>query len=215
MKHNTRITFTGRFTDEIRSVFNSISEQYPDYSDQQIVAEIIANSKTGTENQSLLDELEDLRTSKDNLVIEINSLKETIDSKDAQISQLSEKDSTTDVNVYKEQIHLLTEQLEKLSQEKEAAEKRANHNAKLLQTADLSKHELKQGEYIVKLDSVADEMLQLTVKRLNEKLKTDSITPSLIFSDLFVKYTIERPCDFAYPPQIPKTEVKVIIDRHK
>lgn len=213
MKHNERKTFGARFSDEIRAIFNEISEQYPDYNDQQIVTEIIARTKAPVLNDDLQNEIEDLRAANESLILEIEHHKE-----DLQKMNLRFKNAeihNADVEALQEQLMLITQQNEELTKQLQDAEQRANHNAQLLQAADLTKHELQKGEYIVKLDDVANEMMQVTVNRLREKLNDPNISPAIIFADLFVKYTVERPCDFAYPPQIPKAEIKVIISKYR
>lgn len=216
MKHNERKTFSARFTDEIREIFNEISDLYPEYNDQQIVTEIITRAKAPVPNYDVQNEIEDLQAVNDNLLIEIEDLKHALQTKNVEIQELkSTVHETADVEALEEQLLIVTQNNEELTKQLSDAEQRANHNATLLEVADLSKHELQTGEYIVKLDDVANEMMQVMVNRLRKKMQDPSISPALIFSDLFVKYTVQRPCDFAYPPQISKDEVKVIISRYR
>ena len=64
--------------------------------------------------------------------------------------------------------------------------------------------------YLVPKSKVIDALMDLTVERLAEKLKQE-ITPAHIFTDMFLRYTIEKKARWFYPFVISDTEIKEIL----
>lgn len=219
MKHDERKQLSARFSDKIRNKFNEVSENYPELTDQQIIETIIDNcnsdtsvdsnllaeyeqkiSSLATQVQQLEDcanEIEDLRAANESLHIQI-----------AELQNSSTQDN--DEAIYELQLKLDT------------AQKEANENARLLQQKQHDFELLKKqssepvpGMYTVRLDDMADELMQITVNRLQEMYNDNTITAEKILTDLFVKYTAKRPSDFAYPLVIKSGEVQLIASKHR
>ena len=93
MKHDSRKTFTGRFTDGIRKKFNEMSELNPDYTDSQIVEEIVKQcaANVQTDNSAVIDnlqsELDNLTAERDNLVASNGELTAKIEKLTAECEQ--------------------------------------------------------------------------------------------------------------------------------
>lgn len=71
-----------------------------------------------------------------------------------------------------------------------------------------------KDKIIVTLQEPAATFLELTASRLSAKFERD-VTPAEILTDLFVKYTIENPCDFAFPVVISNAEAKEIVKKFR
>lgn len=68
----------------------------------------------------------------------------------------------------------------------------------------------KNRYYFVPKSKVIDALMELTVQRLTEKLKQE-ITPAHIFTDMFLRYTIEKKARWFYPFVISDAEIKEIL----
>lgn len=68
----------------------------------------------------------------------------------------------------------------------------------------------KKKNYLVPKSKVIDALMELTVERLTEKLKQE-ITPAHIFTDMFLRYTIEKKARWFYPFVISDAEIKEIL----
>lgn len=204
-KHDGRTQLGGRFTEKIRVKFNEISDKDENLTDIQVIEKIIDEA----EQNSNSDEIEDLKAANDNLQQTCDTQAEELQN---MINQFNSKGNTDEI--LQNQIIEKDEKILELEQKLQQSINVSNENARLLQAYELENTQPKPGQYIVNLGDVADELLQLTQKRLEDKLK-QKITPGQILADLFVKYTVEQPCDFAYPLLINKTEIKVIMDSHK
>jgi predicted RNase H-like nuclease (RuvC/YqgF family) len=218
MKHDERKQLSARFSDKIRNKFNEVSENYPELTDQQIIETIIDNCNSDTSvDSNLLAEYEQKISSLatqvqqlEDCANEIEDLRAANESLHIQIA--ADNSSSTD---YDEKIH-------KLQLKLDTAQKEANENARLLQQKqhdfDLLKKQSSEpvpGMYTVRLDDMADELMQITVNRLQDMYNDNTITAEKILTDLFVKYTAKRPSDFAYPLVIKSGEVQLIASKHR
>lgn len=222
MKHDSRKTFSGRFTDSVRAKFNEVSEQFPDYTDSQIVEEIVKQcaANVQTDNSAVIDnlqsELDNLTAERDNLVASNDELTAKIEELKAECEQWKQTANENGVGASAKdaEVEKLQEENKVLKSNLAAYEHLQEENENLHKQIAVLQNPQK-GSYTVHLGDVASEMMELTVNRLKDRLKTEDITPEKILVDLFVKYTKERPCDFAYPLVISKTESQMIIDRHR
>lgn len=71
-----------------------------------------------------------------------------------------------------------------------------------------------KDKIIVTLQEPAATFMELTASRLSANFERD-VTPAEILTDLFVKYTIENPCDFAFPVVISNAEAKEIVKKFR
>ena len=222
MKHDSRKTYSGRFTDSVRAKFNEVSEQFPDYTDSQIVEEIVNQcaANVHTDNSAVIaelqNELEKLTAERDNLVAnndELTAKNEKLTTECEQWKQTANENGVG-ASVKDAEVEKLQKENEVLKSNLAAYEHLQEENENLQNQIAVLKNPQK-GSYTVHLGDVASEMMELTVSRLKDRLKTEDITPEKILVDLFVKYTKERPCDFAYPLVISKVESQMIIDRHR
>ncbi len=94
-------------------------------------------------------------------------------------------------------------QIETLEKEIESL-KSNNDNFKMAVLEDKTKN------YLVPKSKVIDSLMELTVERLTEKLKQE-ITPAHIFTDMFLRYTIEKKARWFYPFVISDAEIKEIL----
>lgn len=94
-------------------------------------------------------------------------------------------------------------QIETLEKEIESL-KSNNDNLKMAVLEDKTKN------YLVPKSKVIDALMELTVERLTEKLKQE-ITPAHIFTDMFLRYTIEKKARWFYPFVISDAEIKEIL----
>ena len=94
-------------------------------------------------------------------------------------------------------------QIETLEKEIESL-KSNNDNFKMTVLEDKTKN------YLVPKSKVIDAFMNLTVERLTEKLKQE-ITPAHIFTDMFLRYTIEKKARWFYPFVISDDEIKEIL----
>lgn len=191
--HDYRKTFSGRFSDKIAEKFNEITIDN-DFTDSQVVEAIIDQAQQNANSE----ELENLRTMVDNLKPleeQVAQLEATIADKNAEIKELQEK-------------------LEEIQTEADDWKQEAFESGRKLQGLQLAIDQPKKGSYVVQFPPMADELLQVTVNRLREKLGVPDLTPAQLLQDLFVKYTAKRPADFAYPFVIGKDEFKVIMSRY-
>lgn len=222
MKHDSRKTFSGRFTDSVRAKFNEVSEQFPDYTDSQIVEEIVKQcaANVQTDNSAVIAELQNelkkITAERDNLVASNGELTAKIEELTAECEQWKQTANENGVGASAKdaEVEKLQEENEVLKSNLVAYEHLQEENENLQNQIAVLQNPQK-GSYTVRLGDVASEMMELTVNRLKDRLKTEDITPEKILVDLFVKYTKERPCDFAYPLVISRTESQMIIDRHR
>jgi hypothetical protein len=68
----------------------------------------------------------------------------------------------------------------------------------------------KNRYYFVPKSQVIDALMNLTCQRLSEKMGKE-ITPAHIFTDMFLRYTIEQNAQWFYQFVVPKNEIKEII----
>ena len=141
----------------------------------------------------------------------IQELEDVVAHQNEELKKLRENVSTDNSEVIAE----LEAKNEELIQELKEANQRANDNAQKLTAFQLASEQPKKGVYMVELPPMADELIQVTVNRLREKLNVPDLTPAALLRDLFVKYTAKRPSDFAYPFVISKDEFKVILSRYQ
>ncbi len=94
-------------------------------------------------------------------------------------------------------------QIETLEKEIESL-KSNNDDLKMAVLEDKTKN------YLVPKSKVIDALMELTVERLTEKLKQE-ITPAHIFTDMFLRYTIEKKARWFYPFVISDAEIKEIL----
>ena len=69
---------------------------------------------------------------------------------------------------------------------------------------------VKDKYYLIPKSEVIDNLMELTVERLSEKLKQE-ITPAHVFTDMFLRYTIEKKARWFYPFVISDAEIKEIL----
>ena len=204
MKHDSRKTYSGRFTDSVRAKFNEISEQFPDYTDSQIVEEIVNQcaANVHTDNSAVIAELqsklEDLKAERENLVSINGELSNKIEELTTECEQWKQTANENGVGA---------------SAKDAEVEKLQNEIAILKKQLEASLTPGK-GQYVVNLEPMADELIQVTVNRLREKFAIPELTPSRLLADLFVKYTAKRPANFAYPFVISKDEFNVIMSKY-
>lgn len=210
MKYDDKQTFSGRFTDSIRDKFNEVDAKFPNITTTQLVEQIILE----------LDEAQHAAVSEPdtNLLAEIQDLQSKIAEKDKIIAELQSVDNSE----YEQVIDDLRKVNEDLSTENESLKdenqqlvNERNELSKKLMQIDILKTNPEKGVYTVALPPMADELMQVTVNRLREKLKSTDLTAEKLLIDLFVKYTAKRPADFAYPFVISKDEFNVILAKHK
>lgn len=210
MKYDDKQTFSGRFTDRIRDKFNEVDAKFPNLTTTQLVEQIILE----------LDEAQNAEVAEPdtNLLAEIQDLQAKIAEKDKVIAELQSVDNSEYEQVI-DDLRTVNEDLstenESLKDENQQLVNERNELSKKLMQIDILKTNPEKGVYTVQLGNVANEMMELTVSRLKKKLNVENITPEKILVDLFVKYTKERPCDFAYPLVISKDEFNVILAKHK
>lgn len=209
-KHSNRTQLSARFTEKIRDKFNEISDVNPEFTDGNIIEAIIDQ----TTNNSIIaanEKIEDLQTINDNLTQQIEAQKQEIEALIAQANVSKDGDLETE--------HLQAELFKKngmitdLEAKLQEMTSIANENARLLQAHTLEKQNPKKGTYIVELPPFADEIMQITCNRLQEKLQVP-VQPNTLLTDLFVKYTVEQPADFAFPTVLNKTEIKILISKY-
>lgn len=210
MKYDDKQTFSGRFTDRIRDKFNEVDAKFPNLTTTQLVEQIILE----------LDEAQHAAVAEPdtNLLAEIQDLQAKIAEKDKIIAELQSVDNSEYEQVI-DDLRTVNEDLSSentsLKDENQQLVNERNELSKKLMQVDILKQNPEKGVYTVQLGNVANEMMELTVSRLKKKLNVENITPEKILVDLFVKYTKERPCDFAYPLVISRTEAKMIIDKYR
>ena len=68
----------------------------------------------------------------------------------------------------------------------------------------------KDKYYLIPKSKVIDNFMELTIQRLTDKLGKE-ITPAHIFTDMFLRYTIEKKARWFYPFVISDAEIKEIL----
>ncbi len=68
----------------------------------------------------------------------------------------------------------------------------------------------KDKYYLIPKSKVIDNFIELTIQRLTDKLGKE-ITPAHIFTDMFLRYTIEKKARWFYPFVISDAEIKEIL----
>ena len=68
----------------------------------------------------------------------------------------------------------------------------------------------KDKYYLISKSRVIDTFMELTIQRLTDKLGKE-ITPAHIFTDMFLRYTIEKKARWFYPFVISDAEIKEIL----
>lgn len=144
----------------------------------------------------LLDALENSSTAVDTTLVE--ELQTKLKDNEVSILTLIENNQKSNVLLAEAQT-----QIETLEKEIESL-KSNNDDFKMAVLEDKTKN------YLVPKSKVIDEFMQLTVERLTEKLKQE-ITPAHIFTDMFLRYTIEKKARWFYPFVISDAEIKEIL----
>ena len=180
MKHDSRKTYSGRFTDSVRAKFNEVSEQFPDYTDSQIVESICNECEAaGTGN----DELQKIMEERDSLILQVNEL----------TSQLEEMKSNIDSAAsVQDEVESLKNQLSVLSQEKESI--LTEKEALSTKIANIG-----ENDVLVSMNDRLKLLLDTTVERLNKKYNVDTITAGDLLKKMFIRYTVEQCIEWFYP----------------
>ncbi|HRS19077.1 MAG TPA: hypothetical protein P5243_06220 [Bacteroidales bacterium] len=211
-KHSNRTQLSARFTDKIREKFNEISEVNPEYTDGNIIEAIIDQTiGEGINVIAAQEKIEYLQTINDNLTQQIDAQQQEIDALIAQAN--TAKDGELESEQLQAELFKKNGMIADLEAKLQEMTNIANENARLLQAHTLEKENPKAGTYVVELPPFADEIMQITCNRLREKLQVP-VSPNTLLTDLFVKYTVEQPADFAFPTVLNKTEIKVLISKY-
>lgn len=144
----------------------------------------------------LLDALENSSTAVDTTLVD--ELQTKLNDSEIHNSNLQEDNEKSNILLAQAQT-----QIETLEKEIESL-KSNNDNFKMAVLEDKTKN------YLVPKSKVIDALMELTVERLTEKLKQE-ITPAHIFTDMFLRYTIEKKARWFYPFVISDAEIKEIL----
>lgn len=144
----------------------------------------------------LLDAFENSSNAVDNTLVD--ELQAKLKDNEVSILTLTENNQKSNVLLAEAQT-----QIETLEKEIESL-KSNNDNFKMAVLEDKTKN------YLVPKSKVIDALMELTVQRLTEKLKQE-ITPAHIFTDMFLRYSIEKKARWFYPFVISDAEIKEIL----
>ncbi|MCQ2959567.1 MAG: hypothetical protein MJ198_05190 [Bacteroidales bacterium] len=193
MKYDKKTTFSGRFTDKIRNKFNEIDPaEESSKTTVQVIEEIIDSCEQLEAQLANTDQSNEVY---ENLLAEHNRLKERITEESTANGEELEELRTV-VDIKNAEIEALKESIAELQAELDHATNPA------------------KDKIIVTLQEPAATFMELTASRLSAKFERD-VTPAEILTDLFVKYTIENPCDFAFPVVISNAEAKEIVKKFR
>lgn len=197
-----------RLTPTIKEMYENVSANFPECgTDVQRIEKMCELAADGGKlSTELKQELEKISAILENKEKENEALR-------LNLQQLQAETQTDN----SETLANLQAEIEQLKAELEQANANANENARIAQQLQMQAEnsgKLSQNQVIVTFGDVANELMRVTCKRLTDKLK-QNVTPDKLLIDLFVKYTKQRPSDFAFPFVISKDEFNVIVSRYK
>ncbi|MDR2962749.1 MAG: hypothetical protein LBU90_03790 [Bacteroidales bacterium] len=228
-KFKDKTQYSGRFTPEIKTTFNEIAEDNPDFTTKEIV-ELLCDfyQRNAKENINLNFELQQAQRTESELCEKLQSLENQVqelqvenanlvdaaasgaDNADAEIQSLRAQVSELEAKAGADIVRIAA-----LMEENAKVQEMANANAQKLTKMTLACAQPERGKYLVEFGDVAREIMDLTIARLREKLNKPDLSASVLLTDLFVKYTKTRNHFGSFPTMVTNEEIKIIMKKYE